>query len=40
MAKNGNFGSGDFAAMEHQIEFEKLNEPDDQLAMESVRSCF
>ena len=26
--------------MEHKIEFEKLKEPEDQLAMESVRSNF
>ena len=26
--------------LEHKIEFEKLKEPEDQLAMESVRSNF
>ena len=33
-----NSKSGDFPLMEHKIEFEKLKEPEDQLAMESVRS--
>ena len=32
--------SGDFPMMEHKIEFEKLKEPEDQLAMESVGSNF
>ena len=31
---------GDFPLMEHKIEFEKLKEPEDQLAMESVRYNF
>ena len=33
-----NTESGDFPLLEHKIEFEKLKEPEDQLAMESVRS--
>ena len=35
-----NIEPGDFPLMEHNIEFEKLKEPEDQLAMESVRSNF
>ena len=31
---------GNFPLMEHKIEFEKLKEPEDQLAMESVRYDF
>ena len=35
-----NIEPGDFPLMEHNIEFEKLKEPEDQLAMESVRYYF
>ena len=35
-----NIEPGDFPLMEHKIEFEKLKEPEDQLAMESVRYYF
>ena len=35
-----NIEPGDFPLMEHKIEFEKLKEPEDQLAMESVRYDF